>query len=59
MSLDTISTPPSPPQVTHQVGELLAAMQGEMGREALQFTLCLSDRKSFRERYLKPASPMV
>ncbi len=26
-----------------------------MGREALQFTLGLSDRKSFRERYLKPA----
>ncbi|HPW75745.1 MAG TPA: cell filamentation protein Fic, partial [Kiritimatiellia bacterium] len=38
-----------------QVGELLAALQGEMGREALQSALGLSDRKSFRERYLKPA----
>jgi hypothetical protein len=26
-----------------------------MGREALQSALWLSDRKSFRERYLKPA----
>jgi len=51
-------TPPTPqvsPQVTPQVGELLAIIRGEMGREALQFTLGLSDRKSFRERYLKPA----
>ncbi len=43
------------PQVTPKVGELLAALQGEMGREALQSVLGLSDRKSFRERYLKPA----
>jgi len=42
-------------QVTPQVGELLAAVQGEMGREALQAAMGLSDRKSFRERYLKPA----
>ena len=57
MILDTVtvSTPQVSPQVTPQVGELLAALQGEMGREALQFTLGLSDRKSFRERYLKPA----
>ena len=44
-----------PPQVTPQVGDLLAAIQGEMGREALQSALGHSDRKSFRERYLKPA----
>jgi hypothetical protein len=37
------------------VGELLAAIEGEMGREALQSTLGLSDRKSFRARYLKSA----
>jgi hypothetical protein len=33
----------------------LAAIQGEMSRKALQATLGLLDRKSFRERYLKPA----
>jgi hypothetical protein len=43
------------PHVTPQVGELLAVIAGEMGREALQAALGLSDRKSFRERYLKPA----
>jgi Fic family protein len=51
----TTSTPQATPQVTPQVGELLQAMQGEMSREALQITLDLQDRKSFRERYLKPA----
>jgi Fic family protein len=57
MILDTVttSTPQVSPQVTPQVGELLAAIRGEMGREALQAALELSDRKSFRERYLKPA----
>ena len=49
------STPQVTPQVTLQVGELLAAIQGEMNREALQAKLGLSDRKSFRERYLRPA----
>ena len=57
MILDTVTTttPQVSPQVTPQVGELLAAVRGEMGREALQSALGLSDRKSFRERYLKPA----
>ncbi|MBW2522055.1 MAG: Fic family protein [Deltaproteobacteria bacterium] len=57
MILDTVTTsaPQVSPQVTPQVGELLAAIRGEMGREALQSILGLSDRKSFRERYLKPA----
>ena len=57
MILDTVTTtaPQVSPQVTPQVGELLAAIEGEMGREALQSALGLSDRKSFRERYLKPA----
>ena len=49
MCLDAVTT--SAPQV----GELLLAIQGEMSREALQSTLGLLDRKSFRERYLKPA----
>ncbi|WP_328285314.1 Fic family protein [Alkalidesulfovibrio alkalitolerans] len=43
------------PQVTPQVGELLASMRGEMSREALQSALGLRDRKSFRGRYLNPA----
>jgi len=57
MILDSVTTsaPQVSPQVTPQVGELLAVIQGEMGRETLQSALGLSDRKSFRERYLKPA----
>ncbi len=57
MILDTVTTsaPQVSPQVTPQVGELLAAIRNEMGRETLQSALGLSDRKSFRERYLKPA----
>jgi Fic family protein len=57
MILDTVMTtaPQVNPQVTPQVGELLAVLQGDMGREMLQSALDLSDRKSFRERYLKPA----
>lgn len=38
-----------------QVRELLAVMRGEMDGEALQAALGLSDRKSFRQSYLKPA----
>lgn len=34
---------------------VLQAFSGEMSREALQSTLGLQDRKSFRERYLRPA----
>jgi hypothetical protein len=48
-------TPQVAPQVTPQVAALLAVLKGEMSREALQTTLGLSDRKSFREVYLKPA----
>jgi len=57
MILDAVTTsaPQVTPQVTPQVGELLAVIAGEMGRETLQAVLSLSDRKSFRERYLKPA----
>jgi Fic family protein len=57
MILDSVTTsaPQAAPQVTPQVGELLAVIQGEMGRETLQSALGLSDRKSFRKRYLKPA----
>ena len=57
MILDTvtISAPQVSPPVTPQVGALPAAIDGEMSRESLQAALGLSDRKSFRERYLKPA----
>ncbi len=57
MILDTVTTsaPQVAPQVSPQVGELLTVIRGEMGREALQTALSLLDRKSFRERYLKPA----
>lgn len=50
-----VVTPHVSPQVTPQVSELLAIIQGEMSRESLQDALGLSDRKSFRQRYLKPA----
>lgn len=60
MILETVTaaapkSPPGHPQVTPQVGELLMAIRGEMSREALQAALGLQDRKSFRERYLRPA----
>lgn len=44
--------PTSPPP---QVAELLRHMAGEVNREVLQGALGLADRKSFRERYLRPA----
>ena len=43
------------PQVTPQVSCLLKVITGEMSRETLQDPLELQDRKSFRQRYLKPA----
>ncbi len=57
MILETVTTtaPQVSPQVSPQVEELLAALQDEMGRDTLQFIMGLSDRKSFRARYLKPA----
>ncbi|TVR48271.1 MAG: Fic family protein [Planctomycetota bacterium] len=43
------------PQVSPQVKRLLAALHGSMDRAALQAGLGLTDRKSFRQRYLQPA----
>ncbi len=43
------------PQNTPQVKQLLEVLEGEMLREEIQAVLGLKDRKSFRERYLKPA----
>ncbi len=60
MLLDALAaaTPQVAPPVAPQVASLLRVLQqshGEMRREALQAALGLRDRKSFRERYLKPA----
>jgi Fic family protein len=49
------ATPQVAPHVTPQVERLLLAMRDDMSRESLQDALALQDRKSFRERYLKPA----
>lgn len=49
------SSPQVTPRVTPQVAELLAVISGAMRRETLQSILGLSDRKSFRRRYLAPA----
>ncbi len=51
----TAVAPQVAPQVSPQVRRLLEVIQGEMTREELQISLDLQDRKSFRERYLKPA----
>jgi len=57
MILETIlvSAPQVAPSVTPQVGQLLQVMKDAMSREELQDILRLQDRKSFRERYLRPA----
>lgn len=54
MILDAVSSVATP-QVTPQVERMLAILVGDMSREELQAALDLQDRKSFRERYLKPA----
>jgi Fic family protein len=51
----TTATPQVTHQVTPQVADLLLTFSGEMAREEIQSMLKLSDRKSFRERYLVPA----
>jgi len=45
----------STPQVTPQILELLRVLDGEMLRGEIQEKLGLKDRKSFSNRYLKPA----
>ncbi len=52
------TSPQVSPQVTPQVNKLLSLLHKEkrgMKRDELQQSLQLKDRKSFRERYLKPA----
>ena len=50
-----ISTPQATPQITPQVTTLLSVLEGEMSARQILHALGLSDRKSFRERYLLPA----
>ena len=47
--------PQETPQVSPQVERLLAALEGEMTLRQMLDALGLSDRKSFRQRYLLPA----
>ena len=54
-SLESLGSPQVAPQVTPQVEALLAVLQGEMSRGELMAALGLSDRKSFRMRYIQPA----
>ncbi len=49
------ATPQVSPQHTPQVIRLLHILEGSMSREELQQALGLTDRKSFRARYLLPA----
>lgn len=50
-----LDTPQESHQETPQVERLLSVMEGEMSRQQIQLALGLSDRKSFRQRYLWPA----
>ncbi len=54
-AIDSLATPQVTPQLTPQVKQLLTIIKGEMTRAELQNLLDLSDRKSFRERYIVPA----
>jgi ATP-dependent DNA helicase RecG len=48
-------TPQVSPQVTPHVLRLVATVQGEMTRDAIQKAIGIKDRKDFRRRYLHPA----
>ena len=50
-----ISTPQETPHVSPQVERLLAVLEGEMSLRQILHAIGLSDRKSFRQRYLLPA----
>ena len=50
-----LATPQESHHVTPQVKRLLAVLEGEMTRQELLEALGLSDRKSFRQRYIHPA----
>jgi Fic family protein len=50
-----LRTPHEGLHVTPQVKLLLKVLKGDKSRDALMASLALSDRKSFSERYLRPA----
>ena len=50
-----ISAPQETPRVSPQVDRLLAVLEGEMSLRQILHALNLSDRNSFRQRYLQPA----
>ena len=50
-----VPTPQVTPQITPQVARLLSVLEGEMSAREILHALGLSDRKSFRQRYLLPA----
>lgn len=54
-ALKTLDTPQVDPQVAPQVKRLLQVIDGEMTSNELMTALGLKDRKSFHERYLRPA----
>ena len=54
-AMQEINTPQVAPHVTPQVAALLGVTNGEMSRDELQASLELKDRKSFQQRYLRPA----
>jgi len=46
------------PEVTPEVGKMLAVILGEMSRTEIQNKLGLTDEKHFREHYQQPAVAM-
>ena len=53
--LAAVLTPQETPRISPQVERLLSVLKGEMSRQEILHALGLSDRKSFRQRYLLPA----
>ncbi len=53
--LEALSTPHETQQETPQVRRLISALRGEMSARDILEVLDLNDRKSFRQRYLRPA----
>ena len=49
------STDPVTTEVTTEVGRVIAALQGELSRQALQQALGLANAEHFRKAYLLPA----
>ncbi|MDR1111930.1 MAG: Fic family protein [Deltaproteobacteria bacterium] len=54
-ALESAASPQVAPQVSPQVKRLLEVLSGEMSGREIMEALGLTDRKSFRQRYLAPA----